>query len=208
MWGQAPFFANLFSFRLVYVVQYYSMELYEEIVANREIGARRLVAEYGDRLFGASLVLCHDRQAAEDLVFRTFEQVVEKISLYDPKQSFYNWCYTILLNYFRSDCRKMKAVVADEESWVEEHAQAARPDAPDHGERIGAEDLRTAVDSLPPKLRETVVLHYYDDKSIEEMSRITSSPIGTVKWRLNKARMLLKRALNAHLSITKSRGGG
>ena len=71
----------------------------EEIVANREIGARRLVAEYGDRLLGASLALCHDRQAAEDLVFRTFEQVVEKISLYDPKQSFYNWCYTILLNY-------------------------------------------------------------------------------------------------------------
>lgn len=184
------------------------MELYEEIVANREIGARRLVAEYGDRLYGASVALCRDTHTAEDLVFRTFEQVIERISLYNPKLSFYNWCYTILLNFFRTDCRKMKAAVAEDESWVEEHARAVADADRSNCEKISAEDLRTAVDGLSPTLRETVVLHYYDDKSVEEMARIMSAPIGTVKWRLNKARMLLKRALNAHLSITKSRGGG
>lgn len=43
-----------------------------------------LVAEYGDRLYGAAVLLCQDRNSAEDLVFRTLERAIEKIGQYDP----------------------------------------------------------------------------------------------------------------------------
>ena len=61
------------------------MEVWEEIAVDANAGARRLVAEYGDRLYGASVALCHDAHAAEDLVFRTFEQAIGRVATYEPK---------------------------------------------------------------------------------------------------------------------------
>ena len=89
------------------------MEVWEEIGADTEKGAQRLVAEFWDRLFGASLVLCKEEHLAEDLVFRTFAQAIVKIDQYDASLPFWNWLYAILLNYFRADLRKMKAEVGE-----------------------------------------------------------------------------------------------
>ena len=55
------------------------MELYEEIKADREAGARRLVDEYRSRLMGMAMGLTKSSHEAEDLVFRTFERVILKI---------------------------------------------------------------------------------------------------------------------------------
>ena len=45
------------------------MEIWQEIRKNGENGARRLVSEYGNRLFAAALLLCSDDYDAEELVF-------------------------------------------------------------------------------------------------------------------------------------------
>jgi RNA polymerase sigma-70 factor (ECF subfamily) len=57
------------------------------------------------------------------------------------------------------------------------------------------EDVTEAVRSLPPQLRETVVLRYYSEKSVEEISRIMDVPAGTVKSRLHHAREALNQFL-------------
>ena len=54
------------------------MEVWQEIVKNAEQGAERLVAEYGDRLYAAATLLCRNNGDAEELVFRTLAQAVEK----------------------------------------------------------------------------------------------------------------------------------
>ena len=76
---------------------------------NPQTGAHRLIAEYGNRLYAAALILVHESHAAEDLVARTIRQAMIKIRLYDEKYSFWNWLYIILLNFHRSDLRKNKA---------------------------------------------------------------------------------------------------
>ena len=58
------------------------------------------------------------------------------------------------------------------------------------------EDVTEAVRSLPPQLREAVVLRYYSDKSVEEISRIMEIPAGTVKSRLHHAREVLNDLLS------------
>ena len=50
------------------------MEVWQEIRKDRERGAERLVAEYGNRLYAAAVLLCANDQDAEELVFRTFDQ--------------------------------------------------------------------------------------------------------------------------------------
>ena len=60
-------------------------DIWEELRTDRESGARRLVAEYGNRLYAAALFLCKNAADAEELVFRTLEQAARHIAQYEPK---------------------------------------------------------------------------------------------------------------------------
>jgi RNA polymerase sigma-70 factor (ECF subfamily) len=54
-----------------------------------------------------------------------------------------------------------------------------------------SESVANAVRKLSPLLREAVVLRYYEDKSIEEISEILGVAVGTVKSRLFNARVAI-----------------
>ena len=165
------------------------MEVWDEIAADSEAGARRLVAEFGDRLFRVAIALCGDEHMAEDLVFRTFERTIQKIGRFDAKMSFWNWMYAIMHNIFISDMRKCRAEVAADVEWFEAVAERGwQPPDTNRLAQVDANLLRRIVKSLPPDFREVVVLRYFEDKTLDEMSRIMSVPIGTLKWRLHRAR--------------------
>lgn len=51
--------------------------------------------------------------------------------------------------------------------------------------------VRSAVMSLPPEFRETVVLCELEEMSYEEAARILDCPVGTVRSRLHRGRALL-----------------
>ena len=51
--------------------------------------------------------------------------------------------------------------------------------------------IKHAVDKLPPKLRQTVILYDIEELSQEEIAKRLNCPVGTVKSRLFKARKLL-----------------
>ncbi|MFT9497377.1 sigma-70 family RNA polymerase sigma factor [Anaerosolibacter sp.] len=57
----------------------------------------------------------------------------------------------------------------------------------------GEEEILTnAVMNLPLKYREAVFLHYYEELSLAEISKITKVNINTIKTRLKRAKELLK----------------
>ena len=171
------------------------MDIWREIEADAERGARRLVAECGDRLFAAAIMLCRDRAAAEDLVFRTLALAVRRICQYSECAPFYSWLYSILLNLHRSDARKMKAEVLEtgeiRDDFSPVWSDIGDPVAPDE-----ATAVREAVRRLPSPFRETVVLRYFEDRSLSEIAEMTSVPIGTVKSRLKRAQWRLNELLS------------
>jgi RNA polymerase sigma factor (sigma-70 family) len=63
--------------------------------------------------------------------------------------------------------------------------------------RLDAAMVREIVERLTPPFRETVVLRYFEDKTLQEMSELMSVPVGTVKWRLHQARNNLERMLSS-----------
>lgn len=77
---------------------------------------------------------------------------------------------------------------------------AHRRQAAEEGELPGLSPDRAAVVAalrkIPPELRQVVVLHHLLDRSVEEISRETGVPSGTVKARLVRGR----KALTPHLS--------
>src|SRR5207249_5046918 len=58
-----------------------------------------------------------------------------------------------------------------------------------------AELVQEAVLALPPNQRVMIALYHFEGRSYEEIAAIMSLPIGTVKSRLNRARLALKNKL-------------
>ena len=168
------------------------MPVWKLIAEDAERGAEELVEEYGTRLYATAFRLSQNEKVAEDLVFRTFARVVERIGSFHGRAEFFTWMCSILVNFYHMDARRKaaNAVVFGEE--VPE-----RPDPrPDPLEALAADDeaaiLRAAVDALPNELREVIVLHYFDEMSVPEIAKAAGVPEGTVYWRLHEGRKRIR----------------
>ena len=186
------------------------MEIWEEIAFDRERGAKRLVAELGDRLLTAAFQITQNSADAEDLVFRTFSQVIAKVGQYDGRSAFFTWIYRILLNFRRMDLRKKGANAL---VFMEELPEMEDP-TPDPAEVLvldsSAAEVRAGVARLPEPLREAVVLHYFEGLGVSEIAAVAGIPVGTVKFRLFEARKQLARYLvqpNFRKAAAKQNGG-
>ena len=164
------------------------MDVWQEIRKDKERGAERLVAEYGNRLYAAAVLLCANDHDAEELVFRTFDQAVKKIRLFDPSRNFFTWLYAIMLNFHRMNLRRKRVEAVPVGSSEDLPEQAAG--APAESQAAG-EEIEKAIRTLSPPLREVVVMHYFADRSIDEIAAALKIPVGTVKSRLHHAREAL-----------------
>jgi len=93
------------------------------------------------------------------------------------------WLLRIVINECYSMRRKMKW-----ETLAEDVEQAAGQPPPDPS-------LRDALDRLPENLRLPILLHHLEGFSVQEIAGMLKTPSGTIKWRLSKARKLLKQDL-------------
>ena len=177
-----------------------SNDTVEEIRKDRKAGAARLVAEYRSRLYDVACGVCGDSVEAEDLVFRTFEQVVAKIGDYHEEDAFFGWMCTILRNYYRMSLRGSVARNTVPVGGLDELAGISGEIGPESlVNELDGNILRTAVDELPPKLREAVILHYFMDQPVRKVAKMLSVSDGTVKSRLHYARLVLGSRLCAVL---------
>jgi RNA polymerase sigma-70 factor, ECF subfamily len=55
-----------------------------------------------------------------------------------------------------------------------------------------AADLRLILQELPAEMASAIVLYYYQRYTLEEIAEVVGSPVGTLKWRLSRARRILK----------------
>ena len=166
------------------------MNVVDHIRVDAEAGARRLEREYKDRLLTVAKRLCPDAVEAEALVWRTLDEAVRHIeSLVDP-QALFSWmCGIMVRGHSMANRRKInrQIVYTDE-----------LPDLPDGlmgVERIlqgvDGDILRKAIDELPPKLKETIILRYFMDLPLLTIAKILAVPKGTISSRLHMARMVL-----------------
>jgi RNA polymerase sigma-70 factor (ECF subfamily) len=168
------------------------MEIWNEIAENADSGAKRLVAEYGNRLYETAIRLCGNEADAQDYAFRTLERAVDRIRLFSGRSSFFTWLYEILVNLIRTDARRKAANAL---VFPGEYPPCEDP-RPNVGEQLSAQDeaeiVRAAVRELPPHLRAATVFRYYEDLTIPEIALILTVPEGTVKSRLHEAKCRIR----------------
>lgn len=157
----------------------------------------RYIALYGKRLYGLCVNLCGVAFDPDDLYQETWLKALGKIHRYDESKPFEPWITAICVNIYRDMLRKHKnnlfpdvfKTFEEKDRFLNSVAEASRDGDEDR------ESVLSAVDRLPPKLRTTVILFYFNDLSEKQTAEALNIPQGTVKSRLNKAKKLLREEL-------------
>jgi RNA polymerase sigma-70 factor (ECF subfamily) len=158
-----------------------------------------LVDRYYDRLYGYLLRFLKDPEMAEDLLQETFLRVWRKRAEFRHIASFSTWIYTIAGNLARSEWRRRKRwrmlrlgpSDSEDEPTIQLPDTRAMPDKTVE-DRLAVGALATAIQGLPERYREVVILRDLQGMTYEEIAGIVQVPVGTVKSRLNRGRLLLQ----------------
>jgi RNA polymerase sigma-70 factor (ECF subfamily) len=159
---------------------------------------QELVERYQTRLLNFIYRTIGDREKAEDLVQEVFIRVYRHLHRFDRSKKFSTWIYTIASNLAKNELRNrsrnplvlfqtIRKNWQDEDRPLQFEDHTMRPDDL-YRKRHLRELVESSVSQLPEHHREVFVLRELEGKSYEEIAEITSTNLGTVKSRLNRAR--------------------
>lgn len=154
-----------------------------------------------DSLYGAALRLTRQPADAEDLVQETYLKAFRASDSFAPGTNLKAWLFTILHNTWRNMIRdrSRNPVDVDSDAVERAHDTVADRESPERllTRRAMGEELRAALDSLPPAFREAVWLRDVEELSYAEIARVLDIPMGTVMSRISRGRRLLHGRLTA-----------
>ena len=154
-----------------------------------------VVDEFIDLIKKVIFRIVLNQEDTDDLVQDTFISAYQKIDQFKGDAKFATWLCRIAHNHAYSHFRNKKMNFIPIHEVAE--ASASKTDHPDsnlHRQETHKE-IETALASLSPELRSTLVMITIDETPIEEASEILNCNKATLYWRLHKARKLIKEEL-------------
>lgn len=174
----------------------------EELIARFQDGDSyafdQLVRKYKDPLLNFIFRFIGDLNESEDIVQDTFYRVYKNKHYYKEVAKFSTWIYTIAGNLAKTELRKRKRrkiFSINKETQSEKEFELPDPER-DPEEEVNStlteKHIYKAIRNLPPKFRQVIILRDVQGFSYEEISSIIKVPLGTVKSRVNRARLRLQ----------------
>ena len=153
-----------------------------------ETELRRQLATLLPELRGFARFLARDRTAADDLVQEAVVRGLAALHQFQRGTSLKAWMFTILRNAFYEHKRRSRR-----ESEAIAGMDGAEGMVDVHAARSDVADLQRLIWTLPPLLREALILVGAQELSHEEAATVCGVPVGTMKARLSRARTELAR---------------
>ena len=135
--------------------------------------------------------LARDRSLADDLVQDALVRALGALHQFQPGTSLKAWLFTIQRNAFYEHQRRRKR----ETALLAEQAEEMGCVAPGQDGRQAVRDLNQLIWTLPPLLREALILIGAQELTYEEAAQVCAVPVGTMKARLSRARAALASAM-------------
>ncbi len=136
---------------------------------------------------------CRDRGRAEEMAQEAFIRVFRGLAKWRRDAAFSTWLFALATNLYRSEIHRIPArLVPLEEIDEPTDPQNARNEMEDESRR---RVIRRALNSLPPKYRDSLVLFYFHGMDVATAARSLSLPEGTLKARLSRGRDMLRKKL-------------
>lgn len=184
-----------------FMEKYSDEELIARFQEGDEYAFEEIVNRFKDRLKNFVYRYLSNEEAAEDVVQETFLRVYQKKHMYRNIAKFSTWIYTIAGNLAKTELRKRKRRkmyslndLGLEDKEYEIPSEEFAPEGEVEGEYT-EQEIQAAIDKLSEKFKTVIILRDIQELSYEEISNIVDVPVGTVKSRINRARLKLQEKL-------------
>jgi RNA polymerase sigma-70 factor (ECF subfamily) len=171
---------------------------------------REFMEEYGDRVYNLTYRMMGNAQEAEDLAQEVFITVFKSIDGFRSDSKLSTWVYRIAANHCKNRIKylsrrhdRLKSEFDEEvdqstaASAVAVPKQSRRPDDQLEGLQL-EQTLQELIAELDEEQRVLIVLRDIEELAYEEICHITGLPEGTVKSRLHRARLALRKKMLKH----------
>jgi RNA polymerase sigma-70 factor (ECF subfamily) len=157
-----------------------------------------LFYRYRDGIYRLGLAITKDPSAAEEIVVDTFARAHRAIERLEPDDSLRPWLYRVAVNLsYNRRPRKGVTFSSLDDGTLDIAAEGESPsEVAERAERRRV--VLECVDTLGPKHKIVVVLHYLNGLNLAEIAEIVEVPVGTVKSRLHYALRKLRVQLSVH----------
>lgn len=165
-----------------------------------------LFQRFEKRVFNCALRIAGNYNDASDVAQEAFVRAFNSIQTFRGDANFTTWIYRIVTNVYLDERKKSKShrqISLDEYIELDESSVSRQivDDSPKPDEIVEKKErarvIQEAINSLPDYQRIILTLYSFQHRSYEEISEILHLPIGTVKSRLNRARIALGEKLSA-----------
>ncbi len=168
-----------------------------------------LVDESYALLYGAALRLTGDPEIAADATQEAYVRAYNSLRNFRGQSAFTTWLYRIVVNVCLDHLRQRKRQPCSLDApaaGAEDTAPLRLPPSPDTPQqqaerRERQRVVQEALMRLSDDHRTVLVLYDLRGFSYEEIAYITEVPLGTVKSRLNRARLALRDELGPHVEL-------
>src|SRR5688572_3699944 len=188
------------------------MELRERMLLRRlrerdERAFRELVDEHQGKVYNLIYRMLGNRAEAEDVAQEVFITVFKTIDSFREESKFSTWLYRVTVNHCKNRIKYLARRHDRDRDELDDDSQAAGDGAPAMARSPdraleGAQLellMQDAINTLDDEHRVLVVLRDVEDLTIEEICEITGLPDGTVKSRLHRARLVLRKKMQRHV---------
>ncbi len=147
---------------------------------------RRIVEKHFDMIYKLALAQTKNREHAEDVVQEVFLRYIKSDTDFESDEHVKAWLIRVAINCSRN-------IFAS--NWYKKTVPISERDEKITFDTHEKSDVYYAVMELPQKYRAVIHLFYYEDMSIEDISKNLAMNPSTVKSQLSRGRKLLKEKL-------------
>lgn len=162
----------------------------EEIVTD-------LMDRHGTSILRLAYSYVRNKQTAEDLSQEIFIKCYQKMDTFQGESKIETWLYRLAVNHCKDYVKSwhyrkvhvtgvISSLFSGEQASTESQVM----------KEFAQHDLLEQILALPLKYKEVILLYYFHDFSLKEISEINNLNINTVKTRIVKAKELLKKSIS------------
>ncbi len=169
----------------------------------------RLIVKYQNRIYNVVLKICADPDDAAELTQETFVKIIQNLSKFEGRSSFYTWAFRIAVNLTLNHCQRagrvsLRSLDAEQEPNDSRDRQVLKdylsddssPDAAVVAQRKELYEIAAkALMKLDEAQRAVVTLRDIEGMSYARIAEVLDIELGTVRSRLSRARSKLREVL-------------
>jgi RNA polymerase sigma-70 factor (ECF subfamily) len=180
-------------------------EIIRKVISGDRQSFSKLVERHSSKAMTLALRMLKNREDAEEALQDAFMRVFRSLHTFEGKANFATWFYRIVYNVCASALEKrgdklITIVSADDNEMelpIKSNEMAADEVLENHEENTR---IYREIERLPAEYSSVLTLFFVQQLRYDEITTVTGMPIGTVKTRLFRGRMMLREAISRRFS--------